>query len=65
MTTVTCPECGPLDIATVIGIKILGVYDGTLIWRCPDGHEWPRFPDGHRLHQRALDIISRPPDTTT
>lgn len=42
-----------------LGLEISGAYDGILIWRCPDcDHNWPRFPDGHRLNLTAQDIIS-------
>ena len=42
-----------------LGIEVRGAYDGVLIWQCPDceGH-WPRFPEGHRLHLTAQDIIA-------
>ncbi len=45
-----------------IGIQVWGVYDGVLIWRCPDcGHNWPRFPNEpywQRLHDKAVSIIA-------
>lgn len=37
-----------------IGVKVAGVYDGVLYWRCPDcGHRWHRFQPGHHLHTLA------------
>lgn len=42
-----------------MGYDIRGVYDGVLIWGCPDcGHLWPRFPESDRLHTRALQVIA-------
>ena len=30
-----------------IGIEYPGVYDGVLVWLCPDcEHRWPRFAEG-------------------
>lgn len=34
----------PKHFTRLIGIEILGQYDGVSIWRCPDcGSEWDRF----------------------
>lgn len=45
------------------GIEVRGVYDGILIWKCPDcNHMWPRFPNEaywERLHKKALYIIDK------
>jgi len=45
-----------------IGYQERGVYDGVIIWHCPDcGHTWPRFrkddPYYMGLHYKALEII--------
>lgn len=46
-----------------VGYDIRGVYDGVLIWGCPDcGHFWPRFSMNatyRTLHLRALEIIEQ------
>lgn len=51
----------------LIGMEVRGVYDGVLIWYCPDcGHKWPRFADGKR-HDAAVKIIAEsdvPRETT-
>lgn len=40
-----------------MGYEVRGVYDGVLIWSCPDcGHLWPRFGEGN-LHSKALEVI--------
>lgn len=65
----TCLPYGDLPpeerfYSRVIGMNIQGVYDGVLIWCCPDcGHHWPRFPDG-RLHVAAMKIICGVPRET-
>lgn len=42
----------------ILGIEIRGVYDGVLIWECPDcGFTWPRF-DAGRLYIKAKEIIN-------
>lgn len=55
---------GKTHFSRRIGIEITGVYDGVLIWMCPDcGHMWPRFerdPSGRsRLHEAALRRIAK------
>lgn len=36
-----------------------GIYDGVIIWMCPDcGHAWPRFKEGYR-YDAALEIIKQ------
>jgi hypothetical protein len=49
-----CPFCGNL---VVLGVEVRGVYDGILLWECGMHHRWPRFPEGDRLHNRALKIM--------
>jgi hypothetical protein len=53
-----CSACGahlnegtkPLEI----GYQVRGVYDGILLWLCPNcGHARPRFSDGGRLTEAA------------
>ena len=44
------------------GIEVRGVYDGILIWKCPDcNHMWPRFGKGttQMLHTKAMEIIEK------
>lgn len=49
---------GETNFSRIIGIAIRGVYDGVLIWACPDcGHQWPRFPEGDRRHDKAVELI--------
>lgn len=37
-----------------IGIEVMGAYDGTLYYLCPDcGGRWHRFPEGHPLRGLA------------
>jgi hypothetical protein len=37
-----------------IGVEVRGVYDGVLLWQCPDcGGRWHRWPEGHYLRDRA------------
>lgn len=53
---------GVTHYSRCIGYQAQGVYDGVLIWMCPDcGHCWPRFqPDDNgwsRLHDKAVEII--------
>lgn len=64
MTPYTCPACGsdlsaPGDCSRVIGVEIRGVYDGVLIWHCPDcAHQWHRWPEGHPYRQRAEPYVT-------
>lgn len=51
-----CPFCGNL---VVLGVEVQGVYDGTLIWECGVHHRWPRFPPPGRLHDMAVEIITK------
>jgi hypothetical protein len=46
-----CPECGEQPVT---GIEVQGIV---LVWRCRDGHHWPRFGEG-RLHDAAVDFIT-------
>lgn len=42
-----------------IGIEIRGVYDGVLLWQCPDcGGRWHRWPEGHELRRRAEQYMT-------
>lgn len=48
---------GKTHFSRIIGLEIPGVYDGTLIWVCPDcHHKWPRFESGYR-HDKAVELI--------
>ena len=48
---------GVTHYSRLMGYDFPGVYDGVLIWACPDcGLAWPRFTEGD-LQSRALDII--------
>jgi len=51
---------GATHYSRKMGYDFPGVYDGVLIWGCPDcGHCWPRFSQDTnvRLHDEALRII--------
>jgi len=42
-----------------MGFEVREVYDGVLIWQCPDcGHYWPRFQNGYRFEaaMRLIDL---------
>lgn len=43
------------------GIEVRGVYDGVLVWQCPDCAEmWPRFQkndDGRFLWTKGMEYI--------
>lgn len=48
---------GATHYSRIIGYEERGVYDGVLIWMCPDcGGAWPRFENGYR-HEKALELI--------
>lgn len=53
---------GVTHYSRCMGYQEPGVYDGVLIWMCPDcGYAWPRFePDGYytRLYNAAAEIIN-------
>lgn len=41
------------------GIEVRGVYDGVLIFQCPEcGNMWPRFTEGP-LRDKARQVIAR------
>lgn len=43
------------------GIEVRGVYDGVLVWQCPDcAHMWPRFDKGTwlELHTKGVEYIA-------
>ena len=41
----------------LMGYDFPGIYDGVLIWACPDCElAWPRFTEG-RLHDKAQEMI--------
>lgn len=43
----------------VISYELPGVYDGGLLWLCPDcGHAWPRFANG-LLHDEGMEQAFR------
>ena len=47
----------PTHFSRKVGIEYPGIYDGVLIWSCPDcGHSWPRFTT-HALREAALKKI--------
>lgn len=49
---------GKTHYSRMWGCEIPEVYDGVLIWRCPDcGVSWPRFSAPDRRHKIALEII--------
>lgn len=51
---------GKTHFSRCMGYEERGVYDGVLIWLCPDcGYAWPRFPEGGYLYDKALEIIAR------
>lgn len=50
----SCPKCG----GTIMGVVIPGLGDTILFWTCMDcGHPFHRWPEGHRLHERAAPFI--------
>ena len=50
---------GATHFSQMIGIEEQGVYDGVLMWSCPFcNYTWPRFEEGHRLYQKASEIIN-------
>lgn len=54
-----CPHCAAdLSANRVIGIEVQGVYDGVLLWSCPDCFAfWHRFPEGHDLRPPAERVL--------
>lgn len=49
---------GVTHYSRTIGVQVSAVYDGVLYWRCPDcGGSWHRWPEGHRLRERAQEYI--------
>jgi len=37
----------PTHYSRKVGIEYPGIYDGVLVWSCPDcGYKWPRFAVG-------------------
>jgi len=47
----------PTHYSRKVGIEYPGIYDGVLVWSCPDcGAKWPRFTYGG-LHLAALKKI--------
>lgn len=44
------------------GIEVRGLYDGVLIWKCPDcDHMWPRFGENSwpAMYNKAIDTIKK------
>ncbi len=42
----------------LIGYEEPGLYDGVLVWLCPDcGYSWPRFDKPSDLHYAGIKII--------
>lgn len=72
-----CPHCGkdlsysvgpdehhpePATYSRLIGIEVRDVYDGILVWHCPECHvSWPRFTRQVWLskHHAAVAWIER------
>lgn len=51
---------GETHYSRQIGIEVRGVYDGVLIWQCPDcGHMWPRFPESDWRYAKAAELIAQ------
>lgn len=45
----------------LLGIEIPGVYDGILMWQCPDcGTSWPRFDPPGRRYDEAIARGAKP-----
>jgi len=44
---------GETHFGRVIGMNVLGVWDGVAFWRCPDcGYQWHRFTPDDLRHVR-------------
>ncbi len=65
-----CPHCdmplfyelGGQQLTSKVGHAFRGVYDGVLFWGCLSCHgTWHRFPDDHRLHEVAQQIMDGAP----
>lgn len=42
-----------------VGLEVRGVYDGVLIWYCPDCDvKWPRFGKPDWRHKEAMRLIA-------
>lgn len=51
---------GKTHYSRMIGEEVRGVYDGVLIWHCPDcGGMWPRFSSGFLYDEAILRIDQR------
>lgn len=51
-------ESGGKICSRVHGIEVPWVYDGVLLWKCPDcDHMWPTFAEGRR-YRTALKLIA-------
>lgn len=53
---------GVTHYSRCMGYEERGVYDGVLIWGCPDcGHLWPRFERraNPHLYFKAQEVIAR------
>jgi len=53
-------EKGATHYSRLLGIEISGVYDGVLIWNCPDcGLYWPAVSEqwGYR-YDKAIELIA-------
>lgn len=59
MIPAVCPHCtADLSGGRVIGINVQGVYDGILLWCCPDcDGRWHRWPEGTRQRAAAEQYL--------
>jgi len=53
-----CPSCGiDWESDHLIGIEVMGVYDGVLYYQCPNCsakfHRFPKKPSAMHLYDRA------------
>ena len=55
----TCSREHHADGDGAYAVEVRGVYDGALIWQCPEcGNMWPRFSEGP-LRDKARHVIAR------
>lgn len=50
---------GSTHYSRTIGVEVRGVYDGVLLWQCPDcGKRWHRFGPDHHLYLVATAYLN-------
>jgi len=61
-----CPKCltdleyevDGHTYSKVAGVEVRGVYDGALYWAHWQCFAWQRWPENHRLYDRAQETIN-------